>query len=252
MVVQTLVSKISKAVGGAAAAAMMIAATPAAANSSANADIAAPLRAAQGAKPATGANDEEFSKLFNSWQQFEESGVPALAAVAEATSQAGLTAASKSKISAATMTSVSIPSRMPVDDARLTSSYGMRDHPVTGGRRAHKGVDLAQPTGTPIYATADGVVSKASWYGSYGLYVSLEHGGEIQTRYAHMSRLNVADGQRVKKGDVIGFVGSTGRSTGPHLHYEVRVRGDAVNPVPYMTADHLASASVSQGAGGPE
>lgn len=81
------------------------------------------------------------------------------------------------------------------------------------------------------------MISRASWFSTYGLYVSIEHGGQIQTRYAHMSRLNVAEGQRVHKGDVIGFVGTTGRSTGPHLHYEVRVDGAAVNPVPYMNGD---------------
>jgi murein DD-endopeptidase MepM/ murein hydrolase activator NlpD len=98
----------------------------------------------------------------------------------------------------------------------------------------HKGVDLPAPVGTPIHATADGIVSRADWFSSYGLYVSLEHGGNIETRYGHMSRLNVAAGQEVHKGDIIGYVGTTGRSTGPHLHYEVRVAGEAVNPLPYM------------------
>ncbi len=123
---------------------------------------------------------------------------------------------------------------MPVEGVRLTSNYGMREHPVLGGRRAHKGIDLAGPVGTPVYATADGVISKAEWFSSYGLFVSIEHGGALQTRYGHMSRLNVASGQQVQKGDLIGFIGSTGRSTGPHLHYEVRVNGEAVNPLPYM------------------
>jgi murein DD-endopeptidase MepM/ murein hydrolase activator NlpD len=132
---------------------------------------------------------------------------------------------------------------MPVEGVKLTSSYGMRVHPVLGGRRAHKGIDLAGPVGTPIYATADGVISKAEWFSSYGLYVSIEHGGALQTRYGHMSRLNVANGQRVHKGDIIGFIGTTGRSTGPHLHYEVRVNGEAVNPLPYMQSDSLVQAS---------
>jgi murein DD-endopeptidase MepM/ murein hydrolase activator NlpD len=129
---------------------------------------------------------------------------------------------------------VSIPSRIPVDGFRLTSEYGMRVHPVLGGRRAHKGIDLATPTGTPVHAPADGVVGKAEWFSSYGLYIQIEHGGELQTRYGHLSRLNVASGQFVHKGDVIGYVGTTGRSTGPHLHYEVRVAGVSVNPMPYM------------------
>ena len=209
-------------------------------SSAANADIAAPLRAAQAANAATsGGEDEEFRKLFDSWQTFEQESVPALAAVAEAAGQAGLTAgANRSALfqPRQARSSVSIPSRNPLDGARLSSGYGSRIHPVLGGRRGHKGVDLAAPTGTPIYATADGFVSKAKWFSSYGLFVSIEHGGKLQTRYAHMSRLNVADGQQVKKGDVIGFVGSTGRSTGPHLHYEVRVDGAAVNPAPYMGA----------------
>ena len=90
------------------------------------------------------------------------------------------------------------------------------------------------PTGTPIYATADGIVDRAEWFSSYGLFVGIDHGAGLETRYAHMSRLAVAEGERVKKGDIIGYVGSTGRSTGPHLHYEVRVEGLAVNPIPYM------------------
>jgi murein DD-endopeptidase MepM/ murein hydrolase activator NlpD len=142
---------------------------------------------------------------------------------------------------------VSIPSLMPVAGAKLTSGYGMRNHPVLGGRRQHQGIDLAQPTGTPIRATADGVVGRADWFSSYGLFVSLEHGGSIETRYGHMSRLNVAAGQAVKKGDIIGYVGSTGRSTGPHLHYEVRIAGVAVNPLPYMQGDDAGSSEVALG-----
>jgi murein DD-endopeptidase MepM/ murein hydrolase activator NlpD len=130
--------------------------------------------------------------------------------------------------------SVSIPSGMPLATGRVSSGYGMRNHPVLRRRARHKGIDLAAPTGTPIYATADGVIERADWFSSYGLYISIDHGGALETRYAHMSRLAVTAGQEVSKGDVIGYVGSTGRSTGPHLHYEVRVDGEAVNPVPYM------------------
>ena len=129
---------------------------------------------------------------------------------------------------------ISVPSRMPLEGASLTSSFGMRNHPVLGGRRQHAGVDLAAPTGTPVYATADGIVSRADWFSSYGLFISIEHGASMQTRFGHLSRLAVAAGDSVKKGDLIGYVGSTGRSTGPHLHYEVRVEGLAVNPIPYM------------------
>lgn len=129
---------------------------------------------------------------------------------------------------------ITVPSGMPLQDARLTSQFGMRTHPVLGGRREHHGIDLAAPTGTPVYATADGTVSMAQYYGAYGNYVQIEHGGEMQTRYAHLSRLSVPNGVRVTKGQLIGYVGSTGRSTGPHLHYEVRIAGRAVNPLPYM------------------
>ena len=146
---------------------------------------------------------------------------------------------------------VSIPSRMPLENARMTSDYGDRTHPVLKRRMGHKGVDLAATTGTPIYATADGVVSKAEFYSSYGNFVSIEHGARIQTRYAHMSRIAVADGSFVQKGDLIGYVGSTGRSTGPHLHYEVRIDGQAVNPVPYMVESQAQAAfALAMGEGG--
>ena len=124
---------------------------------------------------------------------------------------------------------------------------------MLGGRRNHKGVDLAQPMGTPVYATADGIVSMAERYSSYGNYVQIEHGGELQTRYAHLSGYAVSAGESVRKGQLIGFVGSTGRSTGPHLHYEVRVAGEAVDPRPYMVATDLAVApNAGLGRGGPE
>ena len=187
-------------------------ASPALANASAaSADIAAPVRDAKAAGVTS--SDEQFKQLFASWQSLDNG---------------------RSPNPVAPTTGVSIPSRAPLAAASTSSSYGMRTHPVLGGRRAHNGIDLAAPTGTPVYATADGTVGRADWFSSYGLYVAIEHGGDIETRYAHMSRLAVAAGERVKKGDVIGYVGSTGRSTGPHLHYEVRVAGNAVNPIPYM------------------
>ena len=100
-------------------------------------------------------------------------------------------------------------------------------------------------------AHADGLISKAENFSSYGLYVAIEHGAELQTRYAHMSRIAVAAGQRVKKGDIIGYVGSTGRSTGPHLHYEVRIAGEPVNPVPYMVESQAQQAfAMATGRGG--
>lgn len=212
---------------------------PALANSSANAaDVTAPLRAAQEARAQAVGGDEVFRQLHASWRSLDNSAGFAAAATPVAPRTASVARAS-------------IPSRMPVDGVRLSSSFGMREHPVLGGRRAHKGVDLAAPTGTPIYATADGVVEKAEWFSGYGLYVQLDHGAALETRYGHMSRLNVASGQRVRKGDVIGYVGSTGRSTGPHLHYEVRIAGEAMNPIPYMQAGEFL-ALAEGGRGGPE
>ncbi|QGN56350.1 peptidoglycan DD-metalloendopeptidase family protein [Novosphingobium sp. Gsoil 351] len=126
---------------------------------------------------------------------------------------------------------MSLPSRMPLSRGALTSGFGLRTHPLLGGIRMHSGIDLAAPTGSPILATSDGVVGQAGWSGGYGLSVRLEHGGGLETRYGHMSGLAVAPGQAVRKGEVIGYVGSTGRSTGPHLHYEMRMNGVAVRPV---------------------
>ena len=123
-----------------------------------------------------------------------------------------------------------LPAGLPVS-ARLTSGFGMRAHPIRGGMRNHSGVDLAAPYGSPIVATADGVIGTAGWSGGYGLLISISHGDGVQTRYGHLSRLNVAAGQQVRRGDVIGFVGSTGQSTGPHVHYEVRVNGVATDPL---------------------
>ncbi len=116
---------------------------------------------------------------------------------------------------------------MPVDGVTLTSGFGMRNHPVLNRRARHNGVDLAAPRGTPVYATADGMVQMAQWYSSYGNYVQIDHGGRLETRYAHLSSYTVRPARMVRTGDLIGYVGSTGRSTGPHLHYEVRVADEA-------------------------
>ena len=128
-----------------------------------------------------------------------------------------------------------MPSLLPVAARAMTSGFGLRQHPILGTLRLHSGLDLAAAYGAPIVATSDGVVGAAAWNGGYGLFVALEHGGGIETRYGHMSRLNVAAGQAVRKGDVIGYVGSTGRSTGPHLHYEIRVDGRPVNPAGHLS-----------------
>ena len=119
----------------------------------------------------------------------------------------------------------------PVTIARMSSGFGMRFHPVLGYSRMHQGVDFAAPTGTPIYAVTDGVVSYAGWHGGHGNFVKLQHSGGLGTGYGHMSRIAVRSGERVRRGEVIGYVGSTGLSTGPHLHYEVYRNGATVNPL---------------------
>lgn len=123
------------------------------------------------------------------------------------------------------------PSGLPVAARALTSRFGMRTHPVLGGRRMHSGVDLAAPNGSPVSAPAAGVVTFANWGGGYGLLVAVDHGNGVQTRFAHLSRLMVSAGQRVTRGQLLGLVGSTGRSTGAHLHYELRHNGRAVDPL---------------------
>ncbi len=119
---------------------------------------------------------------------------------------------------------------------RFTSPFGYRRDPKTGGRRMHNGVDFAGPVGTPIHSTADGVVTFAGWQSGYGRLVKIQHEFGIETRYAHLSRINVKVGQRVSRGDRIGGMGASGRVTGVHLHYEVRVGGRAVNPMIYIKA----------------
>lgn len=126
------------------------------------------------------------------------------------------------------------PSFSPLARPSITSHFGFRNHPILGGRRMHSGIDLSAPMGTPVYATALGVVTGAGWRGSYGILVQLHHADAYETRYGHLSQLAVQAGQIVEPGQLIGYVGSTGRSTGPHLHYEVRRAGSAVDPLPYM------------------
>jgi murein DD-endopeptidase MepM/ murein hydrolase activator NlpD len=118
---------------------------------------------------------------------------------------------------------------MPVA-GRITSSFGLRMHPLLGFMRMHKGLDIGAPHGAPIYAAIDGVVQFAGRSGGYGNFVKLRHGGSIESGYGHMSRIAVRAGQQVARGQVIGYVGSTGRSTGPHLHWEVWKNGAPVNP----------------------
>jgi len=114
---------------------------------------------------------------------------------------------------------------------RITSNYGLRRHPILGYSRMHAGVDFGAPWGSPIFAVSSGVVSFAGRHGGHGNYVRLEHGGGLGTGYGHMSRIAVSPGTMVQAGQVIGYVGSTGLSTGPHLHYEVYQNGRTVNPL---------------------
>jgi murein DD-endopeptidase MepM/ murein hydrolase activator NlpD len=122
--------------------------------------------------------------------------------------------------------------RTPVDGARLSSRFGKRKHPILGYTRMHAGVDFAAPTGTPIYAAGNGTVVQAGRNGGYGNYIRIRHNGTYQTAYAHLSKFarKTRKGARVKQGQVIGYIGTTGRSTGPHLHYEVLRNGRQINP----------------------
>lgn len=158
-------------------------------------------------KTALGVADPEFRSLHDSWGRIG---------------------------TAPTKVDVSIPSINPVEVMRFSSQYGYRTDPFQGRRKNHKGVDIPGPVGTPIYATADGVIGRAQWVSGYGKYVEIEHGNAIQTRYGHLSAMNVVSGQRVRQGEIIGFMGSTGRSTGSHLHYEVRIAGEPVNPNSFL------------------
>lgn len=128
---------------------------------------------------------------------------------------------------------VATPKGWPVA-GRISSPYGYRDHPQTGARDFHSGMDIASEPGTPVKATADGIVSFAGWSGGSGNLVALEHGLGFSTYYAHNRQVVVKAGQKVKRGDIISYVGSTGNSTGPHLHYEVWKEGRSLNPSTFI------------------
>jgi murein DD-endopeptidase MepM/ murein hydrolase activator NlpD len=177
------------------------------------------------------ASDPKFKQLFMSWKKLDQ-------------------------IERGT---IAIPSTEPVRGSALTSGYGVRSDPFKGRAAMHAGIDLAGPMGTPIYATADGFVGRSEYNtGGYGNLIELNHGRGIQTRYGHLTRSLVRSGQHVTRGQLIGYMGSTGRSTGSHLHYEVRIDGKAVNPVPFMQSnDYLlavqrrAAAATQVAMGGP-
>ena len=157
--------------------------------------------------------DPTFKQLFTSWKKLDNLAGGAIA----------------------------IPSEKPVKTAEFTSAFGVRSDPFRRAAAMHAGIDLAGPVGTPIYATADGTVARAGWNsGGYGNLVEIDHGRGIVTRYGHLSTMNVYPGARVTRGQMIGRMGSTGRSTGSHLHYEVRIDDRPVNPIPFMrSTDYL-------------
>lgn len=152
---------------------------------------------------------------------------------------------------------IAIPSTKPVIQMNFTSNFGIRSDPFHGTAAMHAGVDIPGAIGTPIYATADGIVSRSERAGGYGNLVEVDHGRGIATRYGHLSKILVGANTRVVRGQLIALMGSTGRSTGSHLHYEVRIDGHAVNPMPFLQSpDFLRSvqdrAQVSTGGiGGP-
>lgn len=136
-----------------------------------------------------------------------------------------------------------IPAIQPVsnkDLKRTASGYGRRIDPIYKTIKFHHGMDFSADTGTPVYATGDGTIKSSGWESGYGITIEIEHGFGYQTRYAHLSKTLVRRGQKVKRGEVIGLVGSTGKSTGPHLHYEVVNKGRKVNPVNYYFMDLTA------------
>ncbi|HEY0405805.1 MAG TPA: M23 family metallopeptidase [Pyrinomonadaceae bacterium] len=134
----------------------------------------------------------------------------------------------------ASLAASNIPSIWPVFGA-LRSGVGVRSNPFGGSSlEFHKGQDISAPMGTPVSVTADGVVMIAGWVRGYGNGIYIDHGNGISTRYGHLSRIDVVVGQTVRRGEQLGLVGSTGRSTGPHLHYEVRINGQPVSPLPYL------------------
>ena len=121
--------------------------------------------------------------------------------------------------------------KTPLNGARLSSGFGNRKHPILGFTKMHKGVDFAAPIGTPIFAAGDGIIEYSGWNGAYGKYIRIRHNGTFKTAYAHLSKIYKKRGTRIKQGEIIGTLGSTGRSTGPHLHYEILLSGRQINPL---------------------
>jgi len=132
----------------------------------------------------------------------------------------------------------SLPLSSPLEDYEMTSSFGSRNDPINSMTGIHEGVDLGASTGTPVASTGDGEVVWAGWRDRYGNLIEIDHGNGIKTRYGHLSKILVTNGAHVSRGSIIGLVGETGRTTGPHLHYEVRVGEQATNPMKFIVAGH--------------
>ena len=129
----------------------------------------------------------------------------------------------------------SIPAILPIDKktCNFTSGYGMRRDPITGRRQFHEGHDFSAHRGTPVYATGDGIIKISSYFGSYGNYIEIDHGYGLISAYGHLNKRNVKKGRRIIRGTKIGTVGNTGKSTAPHLHYEIKEKGRNKNPADY-------------------
>jgi murein DD-endopeptidase MepM/ murein hydrolase activator NlpD len=131
-----------------------------------------------------------------------------------------------------------VPSIWPVN-GRILSEFGTREDPFSGEGEVHTGVDISASMGTPVHAAADGVVESADYESGYGKMVVIDHGGGVRTRYAHLSRYEVIPGQEIRAGEILAYSGATGKVTAPHLHFEVRMHGTPVNPIPYLRRSAL-------------
>jgi len=136
-----------------------------------------------------------------------------------------------------------VPTVWPVN-GRLLSRFGEREDPFSGEGALHTGVDISAEMGTPVHAAADGIVSRAEYWGGYGKMVAIDHGNGMHTWYAHLSRFDVVPGQEIRRGEVLGYSGATGKVTAPHLHFEVRLGGNPVNPYPYLTRSAMLAQHV--------
>lgn len=193
------------------------------------------LRGTQGLIRKLGLDPKRFS-ASSDWRRGSAMGGPFVAASDVLEPKFADLFISWRKLEAMQASLSSIPALVPAKNYRLSSSFGRRFDPFNGRLAVHAGLDLAGSRGEPIYAAADGRIARAGTMSGYGTMAEIDHGKGLSTRYGHMSLVLVKPGQRVKQGDIVGRMGSTGRSTGTHLHYEIRVDGEAVNPKPFIDA----------------